>query len=112
MEATTESLKKRGATAEEICFILHRFIPAASAAWALAKPDSQIVRVDSLWGIPDGLQFLPHDTFEFDVKRKVVSAETFRYKTSFIQEVDDSATIWTFNKSRGIRRSRDRASIS
>jgi predicted house-cleaning noncanonical NTP pyrophosphatase (MazG superfamily) len=91
MEATTESLKKRGATPGEICFILHRFIPAASAAWALAKPDSQIVRVDSLWGIPDGLQFLPHDTFEFDVRRKVVSAETFRYKTSFIQEVDDGS---------------------
>ena len=89
MKATVAQLVARGAKEAEICFILHRFIPAMSAAWALADPKSQIVRVDSLWGIPDGLQFLPHDTFEYDVRRQRSSSEITRYKMSFIQEVED-----------------------
>ena len=89
MNDTTVQLMGRGAKNSEICFILHRFIPATAAAWALADPKSQIVRVDSLWGIPDGLQFLPHDTFEFDVRRGKVSSEVIRYKVSFIQETEE-----------------------
>ena len=91
MKATVAQLVARGAQKSEICFILHRFIPATSAAWALADPKSQVVRVDSLWGIPDGLQFLPHDTFEYDVRRQRSSSDTTRYKVSFIQEVEDGS---------------------
>ncbi len=91
MSNTAAQLVGRGSKTSEICFILHRFIPAAAAAWALADPSSQIVRVDSLWGIPDGLQFLPHDTFEYDVRRAKVSSEIIRYKVSFIQEVENGS---------------------
>ena len=91
MSDIAAQLIARGAKAPEICFILHRFIPAAAAAWALADPKTQIVRVDSLWGIPDGLQFLPHDTFEYDVRREKISSEIIRYKVSFIQEVADGS---------------------
>ena len=41
---------------------------------ALAYPDRQVVLVDSLWGLPDGLQYLNHDTFEFDLKRGETSS--------------------------------------
>jgi predicted house-cleaning noncanonical NTP pyrophosphatase (MazG superfamily) len=91
MNDTATRLIARGAETAEICFILHRFIPAAAAAWALADPKAQIVRVDALWGIPDGLQFLPHDTFEYDVRREKTSSEVIRYKVSFIQEVADGS---------------------
>lgn len=84
--STLEELEIKGARPEEICFIIHKFIPAQSAAWALATPSSQIVRVDSLWGVPDGLQYLPHDSFEYDVKRKQISSERLRFKPAFIQE--------------------------
>lgn len=40
-------------------------------------------------GLPDGLQYLPHDTFEYDVKRNAISAERIRYKPAFLQEVAD-----------------------
>ena len=70
---------------------MHRFIPATASAWTLSDPKSQIVRVDSLWGIPDGLQFLPHDTFEYDVKRGEISSQTIRYKVSCIQETENGA---------------------
>ena len=88
MGNTLRYLIDRGSSVEEICFILHRFIPATAASWVLADPTSQIVRVDSLWGIPDGLQFLPHDTFEFDVKKNEITSETIRYKVGFIQETE------------------------
>jgi predicted house-cleaning noncanonical NTP pyrophosphatase (MazG superfamily) len=86
MSTTFESLTGQGAKPEEICFIFHKFIPATVAAWALAKPSQQLVLVDSLWGLPDGLQYLPHDTFEFDIRRDDISAEHIRYKPKFLQE--------------------------
>ncbi len=83
---TTSALKTKGALENEICFILHKFIPAKVAAWTVARPDQQIVLVDTLWGLPDGLQFLPHDTFEVDVRRQNISSEFVRYKPQFLQE--------------------------
>lgn len=86
---TIENFCSQGVKAAELCFILHKFIPAVTAAWAVARKDSQMVRVDSLWGLPDGLQFLPHDSFEYDVKRKKQSSERTRYKHGFLQETSD-----------------------
>lgn len=91
MSETLEHLGLKGARPDEVCFILHKFIPATAAAWAVAYPDKQIVRVDSLWGLPDGLQFLPHDTFEIDVKRQDISSERLRYKPKFLQETEDGS---------------------
>jgi predicted house-cleaning noncanonical NTP pyrophosphatase (MazG superfamily) len=86
MEQTGSDLVAEGVASEDICFILHKFIPARAAAWAVARPAEQIVRVDTLWGLPDGLSYLPHDSFEFDVKRGALSSERLRYKHAFLQE--------------------------
>jgi predicted house-cleaning noncanonical NTP pyrophosphatase (MazG superfamily) len=88
MIKTLATLGSQGANPAEVCFILHKFIPASVAAWALAKPNQQVVLADCLWGLPDGLQYLPHDTFEFDIKRAGISAEHVRYKPKFLQETD------------------------
>jgi predicted house-cleaning noncanonical NTP pyrophosphatase (MazG superfamily) len=82
-------MDEAGASAHDVCFLVHKFIPARSGAWARADPASPIVRVDSLWGVPDGLQYLAHDTFDVDVRRKAISAERLRYKPRFIQECPD-----------------------
>lgn len=37
------------------------------------------------------MQFLPHDTFEYDVRRQKTSSEIIRYKVSFIQEIDNGS---------------------
>ena len=84
-------MAEAGAPAEDVCFLAHKFIPARAGAWAKADPASPIVRVDSLWGVPDGLQYLPHDTFDVDVRRKAISAERLRYKPKFIQECPDGS---------------------
>lgn len=88
---TLEKFEARGVESKDVCFIIHKFIPSVSAAWAFAEPNSQIVRVDSLWGVPDGLQYLPHDSFEFDNQRGEKSSERLRYKPAFIQENTDGS---------------------
>jgi predicted house-cleaning noncanonical NTP pyrophosphatase (MazG superfamily) len=105
MKATLKSLTLQGAKPQEICFIFHKFIPSKVAAWALAKPRQQVVLADSLWGLPDGLQYLPHDTFEFDVRRNAISAEHIRFKPKFLQETNNGE--WKLvNVSRKIARHR------
>lgn len=83
------NLKQQGALAEDICFILHKFIPAQTGAWVKADPANQIVVVDTLWGVPDGLQYLPHDTFEYDTRQQKITGERLRFKPRFIQEAAD-----------------------
>lgn len=51
-----------------LCLIAHHFIPSAAAAWARAEPKNRLVRVESLWGLPEGLYWYSHDTFEVDTK--------------------------------------------
>jgi hypothetical protein len=109
MNRTVDSLTGQAAKTEEICFIFHKFIPATVAAWALAKPSQQLVLVDSLWGLPDGLQYLPHDTFEFDIRRDGISAEHIRYKPKFLQETDNGE--WKLiNVARNVARHRSLSS--
>ncbi|MCH4143685.1 nucleoside triphosphate pyrophosphohydrolase [Acetobacter peroxydans] len=84
-----DELTRDGASAADVCFLLHKFIPAQTGVWARADPNSSVVRIDSLWGVPDGLQYLPHDTFDVDVKRKIISGERIRFKPRFIQECSD-----------------------
>lgn len=38
-----------------LCLIAHHFVPAAAAAWCQALPNQRRVRIESLWGIPEGL---------------------------------------------------------
>jgi predicted house-cleaning noncanonical NTP pyrophosphatase (MazG superfamily) len=79
-------MRAKGAVDDEVCFVVHKFLPATVAAWALANPTKQVVLIDALWGLPDGLQYLSHDTFEYDVRRNALSSETPRYKPVILQE--------------------------
>ena len=86
-----DRMVQAGAPVGDLCFLAHKFIPARSGAWAKADPTSMVVRVDALWGVPDGLAYLPHDTFDVDVRRKTIVAERTRYKSRFIQECSDGS---------------------
>jgi len=63
---------------------MHRFIPAKASAWSYAEPRNRNVRIDSLWGIPDGIQYYPHDTFEYDLIEKRIVRPTIDFKPYFI----------------------------
>jgi predicted house-cleaning noncanonical NTP pyrophosphatase (MazG superfamily) len=59
-------VEKIGLPGASICLIGHHFIPSTASAWARAEPGNRLVRIESLWGLPDGLYWYSHDTFEVD----------------------------------------------
>jgi predicted house-cleaning noncanonical NTP pyrophosphatase (MazG superfamily) len=84
LKRTTRQLVTSGIKPERICFIAHHFIPAAASAFSLATPRSRRVRIDALWGLPDGLEFCPHDSFEIDSRTGTRLGTRIRYKPSFL----------------------------
>ena len=57
---------------ERVVLLVHMFIPAISAAFAYAEPNSRVVTVQALWGLPEGLYYNAHDTFLLDTGTKNV----------------------------------------
>lgn len=55
---------QRGVDVDQFAFILHHFTASRASALALAKPEEPRVRIDSTWGLPEGLRYYPHDSFE------------------------------------------------
>jgi predicted house-cleaning noncanonical NTP pyrophosphatase (MazG superfamily) len=66
-----------------LCLIAHHFIPSIASAWARAEPNGLMVRVESLWGLPEGLYWFSHDTFEVFIPSGEFT-ERRRYKGTFI----------------------------
>lgn len=48
-------------------FIFHNFVPAISSAFAHAAPNGRLVKIQSLWGLPEGLYYNYHDTIIVDL---------------------------------------------
>jgi predicted house-cleaning noncanonical NTP pyrophosphatase (MazG superfamily) len=70
-----------------ICLIVHHFIPSVAAAWARAEPNGRIVRIESLWGLPEGLYWHSHDTFEVDLLgsgKELKVRQRLRFKRTFV----------------------------
>ncbi len=84
LKRTARDLVASGVEADRICFIAHRFIPAVASAFSLATPHSPRVRIDALWGLPDGLEFCPHDSFEIEKRTGARLATHIRYKPTFL----------------------------
>ncbi len=88
---TLKGMENNGIRSEDIVFILHQYIPARAAAWSYYSPGEALVRVDCLWGLPDGLQFLSHDSFELDARTGDEIAAEVRFKRDFLQEQADGS---------------------
>ena len=79
-------------------FIIHNYIPAFSSAFAYASPSDKLVRIEALWGLPEGLYYYSHDKYLVDTKHseiKKVVREEFKvqsvnnYKKYFVFPMDD-----------------------
>ncbi|MDR8729627.1 nucleoside triphosphate pyrophosphohydrolase [Burkholderia pseudomultivorans] len=89
----------------ELCLIAHHFIPSVASAWARAEPGNPLVRIESLWGIPEGLYWHSHDTFEVDTGARDIRnsdlggnlayglRERLRYKGTFVASDDEGHWI-------------------
>ena len=79
-------------------FIMHNYIPAFSSAFAYASPGDKLVRIEALWGLPEGLYYYSHDKHLVDTKhtdaKKMAQQEfdvqSFRnYKKYFVFPMKD-----------------------
>lgn len=80
--------------AQQIILIGHHYIPAVASAWCQAKPEDRRSRIESLWGIPEGLYCFAHDVFDVDTTSLSTNESTFqsakillrreRYKGKFV----------------------------
>lgn len=88
-------------------FICHHFLPAAASAWSYAEPNKRIVRIEALWGIPEGMYWFSHDAYEVDtgdtvLNRAVLNSSKFklskreRYKEWYI--APDQSGSWRSHK--------------
>jgi predicted house-cleaning noncanonical NTP pyrophosphatase (MazG superfamily) len=85
-------VNRLGIADTSLCLIAHHFIPSSAAAWAFAEPNKRAVRIESLWGVPEGLYWYSHDTFEVDTGDTKLPADSskfgiqkkLRYKGTFI----------------------------
>ncbi|QGZ97059.1 hypothetical protein DSM104635_03924 [Terricaulis silvestris] len=87
-EGRLEYWRSKSIPLQQVCFIIHGFIPARSGAWAHYDRNQQRVRIHALWGLPDGLQFLTPDEYEYDLATRELS-ERIHFKEFFLEEAAD-----------------------
>lgn len=63
MNETAQRLGASGLPPDAWAFLVSALVPCQVSAWVGARPDSAEVRVEALWGYPDGLLHLPHDVW-------------------------------------------------
>ena len=87
MIKVAKKLQKSGLGPNDFCFITHRFIHSRSSVYSLSWPNNKRVRIDSIWGLPDGLLYYSHDSYEVDTLKPHKIKRHIRCKTVF-QDVD------------------------
>lgn len=81
--SSAKRLLSNGHKPQDICFIVHHFIISTSGALSYAKPNLGRVRIDSTWGIVEGLYFHPHDSYEVILNDNSIKKK-LRCKTKYI----------------------------
>lgn len=90
-EETLKQLHEDEVEPKEVMFLLHAFLPSFASAWAYAKQGSPVVIVDALWGLPDGMQVLPVDSYEVVVPQKKVIDTNSVYKPRYLTDGEDGS---------------------
>ena len=80
----SRNMLSSGIGPEGFCFIAHNYIPSRSSAFCLAYPNRSRVRIDSIWGLPDGLLFYPHDSFELNPYDLHGMKKHIRFKDNYL----------------------------
>jgi predicted house-cleaning noncanonical NTP pyrophosphatase (MazG superfamily) len=92
LQETAQKVVHDGADPKNVTFLAHRFLRARACAWTFAHPESVHVRVDSTWGLSDGLSWLPHDSAWVNVDTNRVY-RSVGGKTAFLDIAEDRS--WT-----------------
>lgn len=86
-------IERLGIADLSLALIAHHFIPSMAAAWARSEPNSSFVRIESLWGLPEGLYWHSHDTFEVDADGRYPTRQRLRFKGTFVAPDTDGCWI-------------------
>lgn len=86
LETAEELRREHGAI--NIAFIAHRFVASRASAWARAEPGNPVVEINTLWGLPDALQYCPYDIWEVHVPAGVAT-EYPDYKSDMLISRND-----------------------
>jgi len=89
----SRGMLSKGIAPEDFCFIVHHYIPSRSSAFCLAYPNHYRVRIDSIWGLPDGLMFYPHDSFELNPDSLGTMRRHRRFKDNYLAPATDGEWI-------------------
>lgn len=88
-----------------LCLVGHHFVPAAASAWCQARPDNRRVRIESLWGIPEGLYWYAYDAYDVDTQtlkadvgqpERMLVRERRRFKEHFV--APDESGAWVVHR--------------
>lgn len=73
---------------KKLIFIMHNYIPAPASAFAYAKPEESVVKIEALWGLPEGLYYYSHDKYLVECSAKGKEdckiSEKKQYKKYFV----------------------------
>ena len=78
--------------------IIHNYIPSVASAFAYAEPNNRIVKIQSLWGVPEGLYYNYHDTIIVNLSNNELDKITEddvtliirnRFKDKFVYPMSD-----------------------
>jgi len=90
---------KQGLKSSDFCFLIHRFIISKACALAFSRPNLEKARIDSTWGIVEGLYYHPHDSYEINLGNDPAQIKRqIRCKTEYI-DIDETGK-W-FSKKAG-----------
>lgn len=103
-KALKKSMKGEAIADGAPCLIAHHFVPAVASAWCQAAPTHRRVRIESLWGIPEGLYWYTHDVFDVDTTQASATGteaqpphmsfrSRTRYKEHFVAPNSDGAWV-------------------
>ncbi len=92
ISAALDKIGARGISLYELSVVVHHFIAARASAWSEAQPENSAVRIDAIWGLPDGLQSFVHDSLIGDGSTNTVTTH-IRYKDRFIDVDTDGAWV-------------------
>ena len=71
--AKCTEFRDQGIALTDLAFVAHRFIASKASAWVRAEPGNALVEINSLWGLPDALQYCPYDIWEVHVPTEVAT---------------------------------------
>lgn len=90
---THGKFQNRGYKPSEFCFLIHHFMVSRSSALARSSPDNPMVSVDSIWGIPDGLNCYPHDSFRVNMDNEEIDFRETRCKDRYLDVNSDGEWV-------------------